>query len=182
MTSMSDGFIAALKAGFLATKKRPTTVIARLHFTDSLLLNTIKYCLSKSFTYNQKLSKKNRPNSSTLLLFYFLVIFLQTYWQSKQWKTSPGRPKDFPWSLVYVTFLSMSCISNVFHRISPSLAFTNIGLRWSKMASVEFHFARASLTCFAHVLRSRAKLGKRRGKQVMSQTCVVRHSADTSRY
>ena len=40
MTSMSDGFIAALKAGFLATKKRPTTVIiARLHFKDLLLLN-----------------------------------------------------------------------------------------------------------------------------------------------
>ena len=59
MTSMSDGFIAALKAGFLATKKRPTTVIARLHFKDLLLLNhnkLIKYCLSKSFTYHQKLS------------------------------------------------------------------------------------------------------------------------------
>ena len=39
MTSVSDGFIAALKADFLATKKRPTTVITRLHFKDLLLLN-----------------------------------------------------------------------------------------------------------------------------------------------
>ena len=38
MTSMSDRFIA-LKAGLLATKKRPTTVIAWLHFKDLLLLN-----------------------------------------------------------------------------------------------------------------------------------------------
>ena len=39
MTSMYDGFNAALKAGFLATRKRPATVIARLHFKDLLLLN-----------------------------------------------------------------------------------------------------------------------------------------------
>ena len=31
--------IIALKAGFLATKKRSTTVIARLHYKDMLLLN-----------------------------------------------------------------------------------------------------------------------------------------------
>ena len=37
------------------------------------------------------------------------------------------------------------------------------GLRWSKMVSVEFHFAQA-------------KLGKQRGKRVMSKTCVVCYS------
>ena len=42
MTSMSDGFIAALKAGFLATKKRPTTVIAWLHFKDLVFINHSK--------------------------------------------------------------------------------------------------------------------------------------------
>ena len=41
MTSMSDGFIAALRAMQL----RPSTVIARLHFKD--LFATIKYTLSK---------------------------------------------------------------------------------------------------------------------------------------
>ena len=37
------------------------------------------------------------------------------------------------------------------------------------MVSVEFHFTR--------VLRARAKLDKQRGKQFMSQTCIVRYSA-----
>ena len=39
--SQATGIIA-LKAGFLATKKRSTTVIARLHYKDLLLLNRNK--------------------------------------------------------------------------------------------------------------------------------------------
>ena len=91
-------------------------------------LTTIKYCLSKSFAYHQKLSKKSRPNSSTLLLL-------------------PGRLKNIPWSLVWA-FFSMSCISNVF---------TEFLLRWHSQIlvqqMVEDGLSWISLrTCFAHGL------------------------------
>ena len=123
-------------------------------FQDTLIKSYVyvcmlKYCLS---TVNRLHSIENsRPNSSTLLLFYFSVIFLQTYWRSKQWKTSPGRSKTFPLipGLRNIPFHELYFWH--FQRISPSLAFTNIGLTdgW------RFHFAPVmSQTCARRTLYS----------------------------
>ena len=72
MTSMSDGFIAALKAGFLATKKRPTTIIARLHFKDLLLPNHNKVLFKKIVYVPSKAIKKKVAQTPAHCSFLFL--------------------------------------------------------------------------------------------------------------
>ena len=60
-------------------------------------------------------SKKSRQNSSTFLS----VIVLLTYDQNNEKPRRDG-PKHSPWSLVYVTFLSMSWISPSIHKLWTS--------------------------------------------------------------
>ena len=96
MTSMSDGFIAALKAGFLATKKRPTTVIARLHFKDLLLLNHNKVLFKIIVYVPSKAIKKKSPKLQHIAPFLFLSHLSANLLTIKTMKTSPGRSKNFP--------------------------------------------------------------------------------------
>ena len=128
-------------------------------------LTTIKYCLSKSFTYHQKLSKKSRPNSSALLLFFISQSSFckLTDDQNNEEPRRDGQ-KIFldPWfehSFPWVAFLTYS----------QNFSFVGIHKywfnRWSKMVSVEFLFARASRT------------GNKEVNKLLWQTCVVRYSA-----
>ena len=74
-------------------------------------LTTIKQCLSKSFTYHRKKVAQTPVHSSLLISQSSFLSFFDD--QNNEKPHRDGR-KHFPWSPVYVTFLSMSCISNVF--------------------------------------------------------------------
>ena len=94
MTSMSDGFIAALKAGFLATKKRPTTVIARLHFKDLLLLNH-NNVLFKKIVYVPSIAiKEKSPKLQHVDLFLFLSHLSANLLMIKTMKNLAGKVKN----------------------------------------------------------------------------------------
>ena len=116
---MSDG-ISAPKAGFLATKKRSKTVIARLHYKDLLLLYHNKVILiqvNRLRTIEEKSLELQNIN--------FSVIFGQSSSKIK-YNEGPRRDgqKHFRRSLVY----DMSCISNVIVEFRK-YEFN----RWSKM-------------------------------------------------
>ena len=112
-------------------------------------LTRIKKCLSKSFTYHRRKVAQTPAHCSFLISQSSFCKLTDDLHQNNEKPRRDGQ-KHFPWSLDYVTFLSMSCISNVF---------VEFLLRWhsqiwvwmveDKMVLQEFHFAR--------VLRARAR-------------------------
>ena len=114
-------------------------------------LTRIKWCLGKSFTYHRRKVAQTPAHCSFLISQSSFCKLTDDLHQNNE-KPSPGRSKTFyfPWSLDYVTFLSMSCISYVC---------VEFLLRWhsqiwvwmveDKMVLQEFHFVR--------VLRARAR-------------------------
>ena len=110
-------------------------------------LTRIKKCLSKSFTYHRRKVAQTPAHCSFLISQSSFCKLTDDLHQNNEKPRRDGQ-KHFHWSLDYVTFLSMSCVSNFSFVGIQKYEFNRwLKIKWSQMQ--ELHFAR--------VLRARAR-------------------------